>query len=256
MVAVGISYGDPPELEYRGAVLASPGAQAVLSSRVGVTFLWSLPQGVTATDLALTEQGRFFSPSSEQTASETVPKSEVMEVPLQAQQTSYTLPSALPRGVALYWAVSSVCSECSFGPGPYYSQPQAFGIANPANAHTARNYIRRAIIGRGNAETGVEVRLSTECSRPSHGAIRCRFTTPGLKGIAVLSTASGPFTKFNITATQIEGCGIDGLGTCRRRRHWRGTEAQVCSREGLALVPIGSDTGLLCEKANRPFYEL
>jgi hypothetical protein len=252
MLAVGTSYGDPAELEYRGAVLASPAKEAVLSSSAGVTFSWSLPSGVAAADLAITEDPAYFGSFA---GSGPPSKSQVAVVPLGSQQTSYTFPSSLPKGVALYWAVSSVCQECSFGSEPYYSQPFAFGIANPANEHTARSYIRRGIIGLGNAETGVEVRLSTMCARPSHGTIRCHFTTPGLRGIAVLSTESGPFTKFNITATQIEGCGIDGLDTCRRNRHWRGTEAQVCSREGLALVPIGNNAGLLCEKADRPFYE-
>jgi hypothetical protein len=252
LLAVGTSDGDPAELEYQGAVLASPAKEAVLSSSAGVTFSWSLTPGVAAADLAVTEDPGFFGSF---VRSGPPAKSQVAVVPLGSQQTSYTFPSSLPKGVALYWAISSVCSECSFGSEPYYSQPFAFGIANPASAHTARSYIRRAIIGLGNAETGVEVRLSTKCAHPSHGAIRCHFTTPSLRGIAVLSIGSGPFTKFDITATQIEGCGIDGLDTCRHNRRWRGTEAQVCSREGLALVPIGNDAGLLCEKADRPFYE-
>lgn len=244
-LAAGTSYGDPAELEYRGAVLTSPANDAILSSSTGVTFSWSLPQGVTATRLALTEQAGFFAPSSEQTESEAIPKSQVVEVPLQPQQTAYTLPSALPKGVALYWAVSSSCTNCSIEARSYYSQARTFGIADPANRHTAPSYIRRVVKRLGNAETGVEVHLSVKCNNPAHGDIRCHFATPGLDGVAVLSTASGPFTGFKITATQVEGCGVAGQRRCRHTRRWHGTEAQVCSREGSTLVSM-TDNGF-CE---------
>lgn len=240
-----VGYADLPELEYRGANLLAPASEAVLPSSSGVTFSWSLPQGVTATRLALTEQAGFFAPSSEQTESEAVPKSQVVEVPLQPQQTTYTLPSALPKGVALYWAVSSSCTNCSIETQSYYSQAYTFGIANPANRHTAPSYIRRVVKRLGNAETGVEVYLSVKCNNPAHGDIRCHFATPGLDGVAVLSTASGPSTRFKITATQVEGCGVAGQRRCRHTRRWHGTEAQVCSRDGSTLVSM-ADNGF-CE---------
>lgn len=248
--AVGVGHADSSELEYRGASLAAPANETVLPSSTGITLAWSLPPSVAATSLAITADPSFFSGF---TGSGAPTRPGVMIVPLQSQQISYSPSPSLPRGVTLYWAVSSACSECAFGPASYYSQPFAFGVANPASSHTARSYIKRVIEGLGDAETGVEVRLLVKCASPTHGAIRCSFTTPGLDGVAVLSTASGPFTKFDITATQVEGCGV--AEKCSHSRHWRGTEAQVCNSEGLALVPIGSNAGLFCDKAELPPYQ-
>jgi putative transposase len=48
MLAVGTSFAGSSELEYRGAALASPANETVLSSSTGVTLSWSLPSGVAA----------------------------------------------------------------------------------------------------------------------------------------------------------------------------------------------------------------
>lgn len=122
---VGIGRADSSELEYRGADLATPTNEAVLPSSAGNTFTWSLPPGVSASDLAITEDPSFFSGF---TGSGTPTRPGVFVAPLEPQQTTSLLPSSLPRGVTLYWAVSSVCSECSFGPTPIIRSPLRLGL--------------------------------------------------------------------------------------------------------------------------------
>jgi hypothetical protein len=251
--APSVAKSQPSDLSIPAATPLAPANDTVLSSPAGALFTWTLPPGFSATNLTITDYSAYFGPA---TGSGSPNQPAVLTVPLQAQQTSYTLPSLLPRGVSLYWSVEGVCATCETDTSPYYAQPLAFGVANPASQHTAAGYIRRVVKGLGDSETGAEVGLSAKCHRPAHGSISCPFKTPGLVGTAKLSTSSGSHTNFDISATQTEGCRGALVGECRYHRHWKGTEAQVCDiYQGLALVPIGDNAGLFCEATELQPYE-